>query len=53
MAAPNVMQIFREILWPLAAVVAAFLVGGIIVLLLGDDPINAYDYFVKFIRFHP
>ncbi len=42
MAAPNVMQIFREILWPLAAVVAAFLVGGIIVLLLGDDPINAY-----------
>ncbi|MBX3244723.1 MAG: ABC transporter permease [Acidobacteria bacterium] len=36
------MQIFREILWPLAAVAAAFLVGGIIVLLLGDDPINAY-----------
>ena len=36
------MQIFREILWPLIAVAAAFVVGGVIVLLLGDDPINAY-----------
>lgn len=36
------MQILREILWPLIAVAAAFVVGGVIVLLLGDDPINAY-----------
>lgn len=36
------MQIFREIFWPLIAVAAAFVVGGVIVLLLGDDPINAY-----------
>ena len=32
------MNIIREILWPLAAVVAAFVVGGIIVLLIGDNP---------------
>src|SRR5688500_6716588 len=36
------MQIFREIFWPLIAVAAAFVVGGVIVLLLGDDPVNAY-----------
>src|SRR6476620_950281 len=32
------MNIFREIFWPLAAVVAAFIVGGIIVVLIGDNP---------------
>ena len=32
------MNIIREIIWPLAAVVAAFIVGGIIVLLIGDNP---------------
>src|SRR3982750_1972621 len=32
------MKIFREILWPLVAVIAAFIVGGIIVLLIGDNP---------------
>lgn len=37
------MQLLREILWPLAAVIAAFVVGGIIVVLLGDDPIAAYS----------
>lgn len=37
------MQIFREILWPLVAVIAAFIVGGIIVIALGDDPITAYS----------
>ncbi len=36
------MQIVREIAWPLIAVAAAFVVGGLIVLALGDDPINAY-----------
>lgn len=36
------MKIFNEILWPLVAVVAAFIVGGIIILLIGDDPFNAY-----------
>lgn len=36
------MKIFREILWPLAAVFAAFVVGGIIVLLIGDNPFHTY-----------
>lgn len=37
------MRIFREILSPLAAVAAAFIVGGILVLLIGDDPIKTYS----------
>lgn len=37
------MNIFREILWPLVAVIAAFIVGGIIILLIGDNPITAYS----------
>ena len=32
------MKILREVLWPLIAVIAAFIVGGIIVLLIGDNP---------------
>src|SRR3982751_2982803 len=32
------MKILREILSPLIAVLAAFVVGGIIVLLIGDNP---------------
>ena len=31
-------NLFREVLWPLVAVFAAFIVGGIIVLLIGDNP---------------
>jgi simple sugar transport system permease protein len=36
------MKIFREILSPLIAVIAAFIVGGIIVLFIGDNPLNTY-----------
>jgi ABC-type uncharacterized transport system permease subunit len=36
------MKIFREIFWPLVAVLAAFIVGGIIILLIGDSPLHAY-----------
>ena len=36
------MNIFREIFWPLVAVIAAFIVGGLIILLIGDNPIHAY-----------
>jgi ABC-type uncharacterized transport system permease subunit len=36
------MNIFREILWPLVAVLAAFVVGGIIILLIGDNPFTAF-----------
>ncbi len=32
----------RELLFPLIAVVAAFVVGGIFVLLVGDNPLTAY-----------
>src|SRR5688500_5353566 len=36
------MKILREILWPLAAVLAAFVVGGILVLLIGDNPFQTF-----------
>src|SRR5438045_4544290 len=36
------MNIFREVLWPLVAVLAAFVVGGIIVLLIGDNPFQTF-----------
>ena len=32
-------NLFREVLWPLVAVLAAFVVGGIIILILGDNPL--------------
>jgi simple sugar transport system permease protein len=32
------MKIFREIFWPLVAVLAAFVIGGLIVVLIGDNP---------------
>lgn len=41
------MNIFREVLWPLLAVILAFAVGGVIILLLGDDPINAYGWLLS------
>ena len=37
------MRIIREIFWPLVAVLCAFIVGGLIILLLGDNPVNAYS----------
>ncbi len=42
-----IMQILREFVWPLVAVLAAFIVGGIIILILGDDPINAYAWLLS------
>src|SRR5690349_24104542 len=35
-------KLARELLFPLIAVIAAFLVGGILILLIGDNPIVAY-----------
>ena len=40
-------NILREVLWPLVAVVAAFIVGGIIILLIGDDPLEAYGWLLS------
>lgn len=36
------MIFLRELLFPLIAVVAAFIVGGILILIIGDNPIEAY-----------
>jgi ABC-type uncharacterized transport system permease subunit len=35
------MRLLRELLFPLIAVVAAFIVGGILILIVGDNPIVA------------
>lgn len=36
------MKLLREILFPLVAVLAAFVVGGVVVWLIGDSPIETY-----------
>lgn len=36
------MIFLRQLLFPLIAVIAAFIVGGILILLIGDNPIEAY-----------
>jgi len=41
------MKILRETLWPLIAVLAAFIVGGIIILIIGDDPLAAYGWLLS------
>src|SRR5215472_4673191 len=40
------MKLFREILFPLIAVLAAFIIGGIIVLLIGDSPWQTYKLLI-------
>jgi simple sugar transport system permease protein len=35
-------KLLRELLFPLIAVVCAFLIGGIVVLLIGDSPLQTY-----------
>jgi len=36
------MRLFRELIFPLIAVAAAFVIGGLVVLLIGEDPIQTY-----------
>src|SRR4029079_9834240 len=36
------MKLLRELMFPLIAVIAAFIIGGILILIIGDDPILAY-----------
>jgi len=36
------MKLLRELLFPLIAVIAAFIGGGILILIIGDNPIEAY-----------
>ncbi|MEQ1923405.1 MAG: ABC transporter permease [Pyrinomonadaceae bacterium] len=40
-------NLFREVLWPLVAVLAAFVVGGIIIVILGDNPLTAYGWLLS------
>jgi simple sugar transport system permease protein len=40
------MNVLREVLWPLIAVLAAFVVGGILVLLIGDNPFETFGLLV-------
>jgi simple sugar transport system permease protein len=36
------MKLLRELFFPLIAVIAAFIIGGILILIIGDNPIVAY-----------
>src|SRR5438477_1211558 len=40
------MKLLRQLVVPLIAVIAAFVVGGIVVALIGDDPIQTYRLLV-------
>jgi ABC-type uncharacterized transport system permease subunit len=40
------MKLLRQLVFPLIAIVAAFIVGGIIVALIGDDPIETYKLLI-------
>src|SRR6266704_2573606 len=40
------MKLIRELIFPLLAVVAAFVVGGILILLIGDSPLQAYKLLI-------
>lgn len=37
-----IMKLIRELIFPILAIIAAFIVGGIVVALIGDDPIQTY-----------
>jgi len=41
------MKLLREILFPLVAVVAAFLIGGILILIVGDNPLTAFGWLIS------
>src|SRR5438552_8663794 len=40
------MKLIRELIFPIIAILAAFLLGGILVALIGDDPIRTYELLV-------
>jgi len=40
------MKLLRALLFPLLAVLAAFVIGGILILLIGDSPIEAYKLLI-------
>jgi simple sugar transport system permease protein len=40
------MALIRELIFPLAAILAAFVVGAIIILFIGDDPVQTYGLLI-------
>src|SRR5918998_215281 len=40
------MHLLRQLAFPLVAVAAAFVVGGVVVLLIGDDPFYTYGLLI-------
>src|SRR5918998_576822 len=40
------MRLFRELMFPLIAVAAAFVIGGLVVLLIGEDPVQTYSLLI-------
>lgn len=40
------MKLLRELIFPLIAILAAFLVGAVVILLIGDDPIQTYGLLI-------
>src|SRR5436189_1268017 len=40
------MKLIRELVFPLMAILAAFILGGVIVALIGDDPILTYQLLI-------
>jgi general nucleoside transport system permease protein len=40
------MKLIRELMFPLIAVIAAFVIGGILILIIGDNPIVAYKLLI-------
>lgn len=41
------MKLFREALFPLIAVLASFVIGGIIIVIIGDNPFSAFWIFIE------
>ncbi|NNE65797.1 MAG: ABC transporter permease [Pyrinomonadaceae bacterium] len=41
------MKLFREAIYPLIAVILAFAIGGVIVLIIGDNPFAAFWIFIE------
>jgi simple sugar transport system permease protein len=41
------MKLFREALYPLIAVMAAFVIGGVIIVIIGDNPFVAFWIFIE------
>ena len=41
------MKYFRQLIFPLVAIIAAFLVGAVVIFAIGDDPIYTYRLLIQ------